>query len=67
MNLGCLVYLLTLLSLAVAAYPGVCDCAWVVRSSVCVCCLPWSVPPFASASAMSVPVPVPGLSALPLL
>ena len=30
----------------------VCSCAWVVRSSVYICCLPGSVPPSASLSAM---------------
>ena len=49
--------LLTSPSLAVAACPGVCGCAWVVHSSVCVCYVPGSVPQSASASAMSVPVP----------
>ena len=57
MNLGHLVSLLTLPSLAVAACPGVCGCAWVVRSSVCVCCKLGSVPLSASASAVFVPVP----------
>ena len=63
MNLGRLVSLLTSPSLAVAACPCVCGCAWVVRSSVCVCCVPRSVPP--SASACGVSVPVPGLLAPP--
>ena len=63
MNLGRLVSLLTSPSLAVAACPCVCGCAWVVRSFVCVCCVPGSVPPSASTSAVSVPVP--GLSAPP--
>ena len=57
MNFGRLVSLLTSLSLAVAACPGVYGCAWVVHFSVCVCCVPGSVPPSASASAVSVPVP----------
>ena len=58
-------FLLTLPLLAVAACPVFSDYAWVVRSSVCVCCVPGSVPPSASASAVSVPVP--DLSALPSL
>ena len=57
--------LMTLPSLAMAASPGVCSCAWVVRSFVCVCYVPGSVPLPASASTVSVPVP--GLSAPPLL
>ena len=65
MNLGRLVSLLTSPSLAVAAYPGICGCAWVVRSFVCVCCVPGSVPPCASASVVSVLVP--DLSAPPSL
>ena len=67
MNLGRLVSLLTSPSLAVAACPGVCGCAWVVRSSVCVYCVPGSVPPSASAFTVSVPVPVLNLSAPPSL
>ena len=57
--------LLTLPSLAVSTYPGIYSCAWVVHSSVCVCYMPRSVPPSASASIVSVPVP--GLSAPPSL
>ena len=42
-----------------------CGCGWVVRSSVCVCCVPRSVLPSASTSA--VPVPVLDLSTPPSL
>ena len=55
-NLGRLVSLLTSPSLAVTICSCVYGCAWVVRSSVSVCCLLWSVPPSASTSAISVPV-----------
>ena len=69
-NLERLVFLLTLPSLAVAAYPCVCGCAWVVRPSVCVCCVPGSVSPSAFASAVSVLVPgslvLPSVSAVNL-
>ena len=58
--------LLISLLLTVAACPGVYGGVWVVRSSVSVCCVSGSVPLSAFASAVSVPVPVPGLSA-PLL
>ena len=44
-----------------------CKCGWVVCSSVCVCCVPESVLPSASASAMFVPVPMPSLLAPPSL
>ena len=56
-------FLLTSLSLAVAVCPGVCGCAWVVHSSVYVCYMPGSVPPSTFTSAVSMPVPLPGLSA----
>ena len=62
MNLRHLVSLLTLSSLAVAACPDVYDYAWVVRSSLYICCVPGSV--LLSASASAVSVPVPGLSTL---
>ena len=65
MNLGCLVSLLTSPSLAVAACPCVCGCAWIICSFVCVCYMPGSVPPFASVSAVFVPIP--GLSAPPFV
>ena len=65
MNLECLVSLSTSPSLAVAAGPCVYDYAWVIRSSVFVCCLPESVLPSASVSTMSMSVP--GLSAPPSL
>ena len=46
-----------------------CDCryGWVLRSSVCVCCVLASVPPFVSASVVFVLVPVPSLSTPPSL
>ena len=65
MNLRRLMSLLTLLSLAVVAYPCVCDCAWVVRSSIYICYVPGSVSPSASASSLSVLVS--SLLAPPLL
>ena len=56
MNLGRLLSLLTSPSLAVAAFSGVCSCAWIVCSFVCICYMPGSVLLSASASAVSVPV-----------
>ena len=47
----------TLSSLAVIACPCVCGYAWVVRSSICICYMPRSVPPFVSTSAVFIPVP----------
>ena len=55
--------LLTLSLLDVAFCPCVCGCAWVVYSSVCVCCVPMSVLPSLSTSAVSVSMP--GLLAPP--
>ena len=39
MNLGRLILLLILSLLAIAAYPYICSCAWVVYSSVYICCV----------------------------
>ena len=48
---------------AVAACSCVYGCPWVVRSSVCVCCVPGSV--FLSTFASAVSVLIPDLSVLP--
>ena len=65
MNLRRLVSLLTSPLLAITACPGVCGCAWVVCSSICICYMTRSVPPSASASTISVLVS--GLSPPPSL
>ena len=63
MNFRRLVSLLTSPLLVIAACPFVCGGAWVIRISVCVCCVPRSV--FLSASVSAVSVPMPGLLAAP--